>query len=108
MTIAIVLWLIIAIVLAVFVIALYHDDTYIPTYDFMESWPSAKYSCNGRTPHSPFCISTIAFAAALAPVIVVTIGTLFSTAIARIFPSSVCGPFFVGVLMMSCTFPFLM
>jgi len=29
-------------------------------------------------------------------VIVVTIGTLFSTAIARIFPSSVCGPLRVG------------
>ena len=50
----------------------------------------------------------LARAAAVAPVIVVTIGTLFSTAIERILPSSVFGPLRVGVLIKSCTEPFLM
>ena len=66
------------------------------------------YSCNGLTDQSSACSASIARAAALAPVIVVTIGTLFSTASERILPSSVRGPFRVGVLMMSCTLPFLM
>jgi hypothetical protein len=46
--------------------------------------------------------------AAAAPVSVVTIGTRCKTDMARIFPSSVAGPLRVGVLMMSCTLPFLM
>jgi hypothetical protein len=46
-------------------------------------------------------MALIAFAAALAPVIVVTIGILFKTASERIFPSSVAGPLRVGVLMIS-------
>jgi len=40
------------------------------------------------------------------PSIVVTIGTRLSTDSARIFPSSDCGPFFVGVLINNCTCPF--
>ena len=63
-----------------------------------------------QRPHAPilFCNAAIARAAALAPVIVVTIGTCSAPPATRIFPSSVCGPFFVGVLMISCTLPFLM
>jgi len=61
-----------------------------------------KYSCKGRTPHSSPCIARIARAAAWAPVIVVTIGTLFSTSHrSGYFPSSVLRPLRVGVLMMS-------
>ena len=70
-------------------------------------WP--KYACSGL--HAPAALSASPRSPsrrrAFAPVIVVKIGTLFSTAIARILPSSVCGPFFVGVLMISWTSPFL-
>jgi len=68
---------------------------------------AGKYSCRDLTAQVPDCRALMAWTAARAPVMVVIMGTLKRTAVARSRPSSLAMPLRVGVLISRASWPFL-